>query len=211
MTYAQNGEDDILARFFGEQRGGFFVEVGAHDGVQFSNTLLFEQRGWRGICVEPNPQTFPDCERNRPGSVCIQAACVADEAQTEATLYLSQMPVLATLTTAHEDKIATIHGNCGVSHLGFAPVVVPARTLDSILTEYPPAERLDLVSIDAEWTNADVLRGFSLCVWLPRMVVVEAGEDVEDLMRPYHRVFEHGSNLFYVREEADMERMRNAI
>ena len=52
---AQFGEDLLLAEHFGHREQGTYVEVGAHDGVRNSNTYLFEQRGWSGVLVEPDP------------------------------------------------------------------------------------------------------------------------------------------------------------
>ena len=49
-----------LVQIFGaKKRDGFFIEAGAHDGVEASNTLYLEKKmGWRGLLVEPNPDTF---------------------------------------------------------------------------------------------------------------------------------------------------------
>ncbi len=209
MTYAQNGEDDILRRFFEGQTDGFFVEVGAVDGELFSNTCVFERQGWRGICVEPNPDMTDKLKDKRSRSRCYAVACVGNPVQREATLYLSGMPVLASTTLSHEADIRATHEGNGEPWVGFRAVTVPARTLDSILEECQPA-RIDLVSIDTEWTNADTLRGFDLARWRPRVVVVETGDDVREQMADYHFVFEHGGNLFYVRDAGDIERMRKA-
>jgi hypothetical protein len=35
---------------------GTFVEVGAADGLKFSNTWWLEQIDWAGLCVEPDPR-----------------------------------------------------------------------------------------------------------------------------------------------------------
>ena len=55
------GEDGILAHLF-ERLGttaGYCVEVGAHDGQRYSNTWsLLNQRGWRGLLVEKDPEAF---------------------------------------------------------------------------------------------------------------------------------------------------------
>ncbi len=209
MTYAQNGEDDILARFFAGQPSGFFVDVGAYDGCTYSNTLLFEERGWRGICVEPHPAIFPLCQQARQYSICVQAACVADAQQMTAVLHLSQMNILATLNPDSWDRIALIHQNVGLHFNGFTKTTVPARTLDSILHECEPP-KIDLLSIDTEWTNADVLRGLTLSYWCPRVVIVENDCHVRENMDSYHLVFEHGDNLFYVRDEDDIARMEAA-
>ena len=49
----------------GHKRGGFFVELGAGDGVDLSNTLALERHlDWGGICIEPSPQ-FQMLRRNR--------------------------------------------------------------------------------------------------------------------------------------------------
>ncbi len=60
--YSQDGQDEFLDRsVFKGRKSGFFVEIGAHDGVRFSNSAFLErERGWRGICVEPHPKIFPE-------------------------------------------------------------------------------------------------------------------------------------------------------
>jgi hypothetical protein len=56
------------------QRHGYFVEVGAHDGVRHSNTLTLEgQFGWSGLLIEANPARFAELQVNRPGATCVQA------------------------------------------------------------------------------------------------------------------------------------------
>ena len=45
---------------------GFFVELGANDGVTQSNTLYLEKhRKWKGVLVEPTPHNFLKCLENR--------------------------------------------------------------------------------------------------------------------------------------------------
>jgi FkbM family methyltransferase len=57
---SQMGQDMFLNRWFFKNRGpGFFVDVGAFDGVLGSNTSYFEKHlQWRGIAFEPNPSAF---------------------------------------------------------------------------------------------------------------------------------------------------------
>lgn len=53
-----------------EKTDGIFIDVGAKDGIETSNTYLFEQfLGWKGICFEPNPISFFKCQNNRKGPV----------------------------------------------------------------------------------------------------------------------------------------------
>jgi hypothetical protein len=64
--YSQYGQDKWLEKnIFSDLEDGFFVEVGADDGVDKSNTLYFEQKGWKGLCIEPSPSRFLLLKKNR--------------------------------------------------------------------------------------------------------------------------------------------------
>ena len=72
--YSQFGQDQFVHKtFFQEKTKGYFVDIGAHDGVTFSNSKFFEELGWEGICIEPNPKVFPILENNRKCK-CIKKA-----------------------------------------------------------------------------------------------------------------------------------------
>lgn len=55
MFYSQAGQDVWVLE---QISNGFFVDVGAHDGVESSNTLALEKVGWKGMCIEPNPFSY---------------------------------------------------------------------------------------------------------------------------------------------------------
>ncbi len=76
--YSQKGQDKFLnENLFKNKKNGIFIEVGAHDGISFSNTYFFEKElGWRGICVEPNPNMFAKLTLNRD-CICEQL-CISD-------------------------------------------------------------------------------------------------------------------------------------
>ena len=79
-SYApENLNDLFVLETLGKERGGYFVEAGALDGVQASNTLLLEEDyGWTGICVEPDPQLYAELVENR---TCIcENACLYEAA-----------------------------------------------------------------------------------------------------------------------------------
>ncbi len=65
--FSQVGEDDYLDNHvFGGMKYGTFLDIGAHDGVTFSNTYFFEKfRRWSGVCVEPLPDMFEKLQKNR--------------------------------------------------------------------------------------------------------------------------------------------------
>lgn len=71
---SQAGQDHwVYGEAFNERKNGFFLDVGAHDGVSLSNTFILEKRyKWNGICIEANPKTFIALKASRD-SKCINA------------------------------------------------------------------------------------------------------------------------------------------
>jgi len=65
--YSQYKQDEWLYNnFFKNKKNGVFLEIGADDGVDKSNTLFFEQYlEWQGICIEPSPKRFELLKNNR--------------------------------------------------------------------------------------------------------------------------------------------------
>jgi FkbM family methyltransferase len=65
--YSQVGQDKyIYETFFKGKRKGFFLDIGAHDGLDKSNSFFFEKfLDWNGICVEPIPEVFERLNKNR--------------------------------------------------------------------------------------------------------------------------------------------------
>ena len=70
---SQNHEDlALLEMFFTGRRGGTFVEMGALDGLEYSNTFAFEQAlDWNGVLIEANPAACAQLFVNRPKARCI--------------------------------------------------------------------------------------------------------------------------------------------
>ena len=65
--FSQCGQDKLIAEtlFPGVQRG-IFVDIGAHDGITFSNTYFLEKMlRWHGLAIEPNPVVYKRLKKNR--------------------------------------------------------------------------------------------------------------------------------------------------
>ncbi|MFH1044067.1 MAG: FkbM family methyltransferase [Pseudomonadota bacterium] len=166
---AQNGEDRWLDNLFGHKRNGFFVEVGAFDGINLSNSYHFEQIGWTGVLIEPDPDKAALCRSNRPGSKTYQCAAAGSPEISEVTFFRVESGEVFSTT-----KLTSDHAR-RIDHMGLAsiPISVPARTLDTILQE-AGAPAIDFVSIDVEGAETEVLRGFDIRRWKPAIVVIES-------------------------------------
>lgn len=142
----QAGQDRwVFGEVFDEKRGGFFVDIGAHDGVELSNTYLLEKKyGWSGICVEANPDTYRQLRQNR------SCACV--------NVCLDAAP-----GTVQFSKNAMHGGIVGVTDEELGEVVsLPALTLDTVLDQQSAPDVIDYLSIDVEGAEDRVFAGFDL-------------------------------------------------
>jgi FkbM family methyltransferase len=57
MRYSQNNEQDIILQYFGSRKG-FFLDIGANDGITLSNTYALQLQLWSGVLVEPSEEAF---------------------------------------------------------------------------------------------------------------------------------------------------------
>ncbi len=65
MSYTNPEIEKRILKFFNNKTNGFFVDIGAYDGIAISNTKLLEDIGWDGICIEPHPKVYERLVKNR--------------------------------------------------------------------------------------------------------------------------------------------------
>jgi FkbM family methyltransferase len=155
-------EGELIWEFFGRNPEGFFVEVGANDPRNGSQTWFLEQRGWRGILVEPLFRFYEALKAARPRSLVFQAACGAPGHPATADLFVGEnsehsslQPNLVDADTRYVRK-----------------ETVRVLTLDEVLAE-AGNPGTDFVSIDVEGMQLEVLKGFDLQRHRPALLFVE--------------------------------------
>lgn len=161
--YGQNNQDNYLyLNFFKNKKNGFFIDVGANDGLQLSNTLFFEQfLGWTGICIEPLPETFLKLQQNRPN--CINLNVAIDE--TEQTMdFLANTGYNEMLSglykhyyEQHKQRISKENNEF---HSSSKMIKVDTLRLESILDAIE-INHVDLLKIDVEGAEMSVLKSIN--------------------------------------------------
>jgi FkbM family methyltransferase len=144
---------------------GFFVELGANDGVTQSNTLHFERfRGWKGVLVEPIPHNYLACRENRSSENAIFCnACVSFDYKDKFVeiAYSNLMSAPIGLESDVEDALA--HARSGKRFLPSGEDVFTfgalARPLNDLLVEAGAPGQIDLLSLDVEGAELEVLKG----------------------------------------------------
>jgi FkbM family methyltransferase len=169
VSYAQEGEDIVLQRFFDGKQDGFYVEIGCHHPFRFSNTYLFYKLRWSGICVDPLPGTKRLFNRWRPRDIVIETG-VASE-RTTLTYWMFNEPALNTF----DAKLAA-ERDATQRYKIVQKQDVAVDRLDSILERHLPSpdQRIDFLTIDVEGFDFEVIRSNDWQRYRPSAVVVES-------------------------------------
>ena len=170
--FAQFGEDRILAEIFSHRSFGTCVEVGANDGITHSMTYHFELMGWTCLLVEPIPELFRKITETRK---CIAENCAASSSEGEVTFSFAHVvPSMSTLELTKERRESILRAGGNPKE-----IKIRKRTLDNILAESGISE-IDFISIDVEGHEMEVLKGFSINQYQPRIVLIEDNSHATD-------------------------------
>jgi FkbM family methyltransferase len=159
--YSQFGQDQFVKdNFFTDKKDGIFVDIGAHDGKTINNTLMFEQSGWKGICIEPMELIFEKLIRNR-SCICIQG-CISDTAGVQeffhvisGNLHVEMLSGLASkYTKEHRRRVERELERTGGK---LEVIIVQCYLLHAILDEHH-MDHIDYLSIDTEGGELDILK-----------------------------------------------------
>jgi FkbM family methyltransferase len=193
FKHTEHHEQEWVRLFFGNATAGVFVDVGANDPTQQSQTYHLEHRGWRGLLIEPLPEMAERLRKERKAAV---AQCAASSrANSGKRSLLKRAGVHSTLNTSFAARTVPADEN--------TDEYVLCRDLDSILAEYTIPERFEFLSIDVEGHEPEVLDGFSIEAWKPRLILIE--DHMTNLRthrwltgRSYRLILRTGHNSWYV-------------
>lgn len=88
-------ERQLVQLFFDKLEKGYFVDIGANHPKHGSQTWHLEEKGWRGILIEPVAELCENLRNSRPQSITVQAACGAPEHRGQVEFHVSdESPVL---------------------------------------------------------------------------------------------------------------------
>jgi FkbM family methyltransferase len=157
--YSQSGQDRYLdTQVFQGFRRGVFVEIGAWDGVDLSNTAFFErERSWTGLVVEPLPDRYQTLITQRK---CKTSNVAISDVEGEAEFLALSGPtsmlsgIVANYDPRHVDRI-----NREAEQLDATKTIlkVPTRRLDSLFREHN-LPRIHYLSVDVEGSEFQVLK-----------------------------------------------------
>ena len=182
-------EKELICDFFQGKELGFFIEVGANEpDLIFSQTFHLEKNyNWKGILIEPIDYLYDKLKQVRTGAKAFQVACTSEEKTGIATL---KIPVSGDHEiTGH--ACLEVNVDHSLQHKT-RNVEVEAVTLNSIL-DSEKVNKVDFLSIDVEGTELDVLKGFDLWKYSPKLIIIE---DRMVFLSKHLHLKKHGYQIF---------------
>ncbi len=166
--YGQNAEDVIVSTFFPQGYSGFYVDIGAHHPVKFSNTYLLYQSGWRGINIDPLPGSMLLFNEMRPLDINLEV-CIFDGEQT-VKYYSFDEPAYNTVSAERAEEVVSN------KYAQLQKVEdIKSEPLWSIFSRYIPVGKcIDLMTVDVETMELQVLKTNDWEKYAPTLIVIES-------------------------------------
>lgn len=170
ISFSQEGEDLILQRIFEMKERGFYIDVGAHHPKRFSNTYLFYKKGWRGINIEPRPESKKLFNKVRKNDINIEAAIADVPGILTYFIFddsaLNSFDKELSMKRANEKKYKIIK-----------EITLNTVRLSEILNKYIDAnQEIDFLSVDTEGYDLPVLRSNDWEKFKPSVILCEDAE-----------------------------------
>jgi len=169
QSNSQFGQDLWVLQLFREKRNGFYMEIGAGNGLWISNTLVMERHfGWTGILVEPTGN-YAELIKNRPDSICVNAVIASthkevtlceifDSGQADINANASNNSLLSTVEDTTDPIDENKHNSrWGVFRNASKRSAIPFA---EVLRTHNAPQVIDYFSLDVEGFEYEILKEF---------------------------------------------------
>jgi FkbM family methyltransferase len=157
--YSQYKQDQFLnENFFKNKRNGIFVDIGAYDGIEGSNSYFFEKHlEWKGLCVEPIPSVFNKLIKNR-NCFCEQVAAWKENDIKKFKIIEGYSEMLSGLIDSYEDEHKKrIDSEIKTFNQKSIEIEIQCIDINLLLLKYD-LYNIDFLSIDIEGSEIEILK-----------------------------------------------------
>lgn len=163
---AQLNQDIFVMNELGYKRDGYFVEFGATNGVDLSNTYMLEKNfGWTGILAEPARVWSKDLMNNR--DCHIELNCVWSKSNEVLEFNEVDSAELSSVNASFEDDE---HAKARLNGKQYSVYTI---SLQDLLKKYNAPKEIDYLSIDTEGSEYEILSAFDFDAYKFRVITCE--------------------------------------
>jgi FkbM family methyltransferase len=167
MSYSQLGQDLDVLKFYNNKKEGFFIEIGASDGIELSNTYLLETKyEWKGICVEPIPKKFELLCKNRPQSLCSNNAIYKESNKNIIFDIANNYDLLSGISEKIDCHKKNVDSNK-------TQITVTTLSFNDLLENFNAPLFIDYLSLDTEGSEFEILNSVNLQKYTFGLIDVE--------------------------------------
>jgi FkbM family methyltransferase len=169
MSFSWEGEDIVVTKLFADTLGvriGFFIDVGAHHPVAYSNTYALYKQGWRGINIDPHPGSMNLFREWRPADRNIETGIARERGMLRFSMF--ENSCLNGFLT--DDEIET-HRKFG--HMLVEQRAIECMPLTEVLEREQVTRKIDLLNVDVEGRDIEIYQSLDFRRYRPRVIIAE--------------------------------------
>jgi FkbM family methyltransferase len=181
--YSQLGQDKWVLEKLDYKKNGFFIEIGAYDGITLSNTYALEKDfGWDGICVECNPEIIPQLIQNRKCAIEERPVMHLNGRDSPFYSHAEDLTLSALAPAGY-----AVDRTTGVSLQ--AQYILRTINMDTLLKKHNVPIDIDYISVDTEGAELSIVSTFDFKKYNVSCWTVEHNND--------HDIGTFLANFFY--------------
>ena len=191
--HSQNEEERVILEIVGDDEPSLFLDIGAWDGLTFSNTAALVERGWSGLMIEPGLEATMGLLKNHGGNDRVTILHAAVGFERSIVPFWNTPDAVGTTSRDHYEKWQSAGGYTGAFY-------TPVITLADIFNQFGGGWQV--ISIDAEGISVDLFCSLDLANLQPKVICVEHDErhvaiDQHAQASGYKRIYTSGENVVY--------------
>jgi len=172
ISFSKSGDDIQLMKLINNKTPGAYVDVGCWHPVKASNSYYFYVRGWKGICIDPNPELKVLYDKLRPKDNFVNAGI--GESGTSLEYFMFEESSANTFSKEFLKK----HD---LESKVIKKLAIPLYSLKDILdANLDKNERLDFFDIDVEGFDLEVLKTNDWNVYRPKVIIIESDVSLQN-------------------------------
>jgi FkbM family methyltransferase len=192
-------QDMVAYMMLHKKKNGFFVDVGANDGFLCSNTYFFEKLGWKGICIEPQPDVFSHYLIKNRKCDCFNVALSSDSYKE-----IDFLKADAHALSGISDNICEEKRKRAMEYGKTEIIKVKTMTFNDIMEKYPTINHIDFLSIDVEGHELEILKVIDFKKYSFGFLTIEGSEPdkIIDYLKQngYKKFMEAGDDIMFIPE-----------
>lgn len=166
-SHSQFGEDMIVRSLVNDKKNGFYVDIGAHHPVYYSNTYHFYQKGWSGVNIDAAPGSMDLFKSLRCRDKNLEI-CIGPNRDQEIEFFVFDQPALNTFEPEMAARAQQTSKLLGTHK-------IKTKTLEQTLSEVVPEnQEIDFLSIDVEGLDEMILRTNNWKKFSPKIIIFES-------------------------------------